>query len=153
MGRPPYLGILIPPSGIFIIYGILTEQSVNQLFTAGIIPGLILSGIFVALVLFQAWRHPEKAPRGPRVTWHERVAVSVQGLDMVLLILLVIVGIVIGWFTPTEAGAVGAFGSIVLALLRKKLSWAAFKDAFLDTMRNTGLLFTVIIGAYIFTLS
>lgn len=143
------LGILIPPSGLLIIYGIITEQSIGELFRAGIIPGLCLTLLMMLTVFLRVWRKPALAPTAPSIPFREKLRVSRRSVDMVLLLVVVIVGIIVGWFTPTEAGAVGAFGAVVLSLLRRRLSWSGFKRAFIDTMKNTGLLFTIIVGAYV----
>lgn len=144
------LGILIPPSGILILYGIITEQSISQLFIAGIIPGILLALAFMVMIFIRARLNPKLAPPGPSTSIKEKIVVTSQSLEMVLLLLLVIIGLIIGWFTPTEAGAVGAFGAIVFSLIRRRLSWKGFKDSIVDTIRNTGMIFTIIIGAFVF---
>jgi C4-dicarboxylate transporter DctM subunit len=145
------LGILIPPSGILIIYGIFTRQDIGELFIAGIIPGIILALMFMVMIYIRARLNPNLAPPGPTTSLKEKVAAIGDSVEMIILILLVIVGLIIGWFTPTEAGAVGAFGAIVLSLIRRRLSWQGFKDSIIDTMRNTGMIFTILVGALVFT--
>jgi len=144
------LGILIPPSGILILYGILTEQSISQLFIAGIAPGLILAMLFMVMIFIRARLNPNLAPPGPSTSFKEKMVATGQSVEMVFLLLLIIIGLIIGWFTPTEAGAIGAFGAIVLSLIRRRLSWHGFKDSIVDTIRSTGMIFTVIIGAFVF---
>jgi C4-dicarboxylate transporter DctM subunit len=145
------LGILIPPSGILIIYGIFTRQSIGDLFIAGIIPGIILALMFIVMIYIRARLNPSLAPAGPVTSLKEKMAAVGDSIEMVILILLVIIGLIIGWFTPTEAGAVGAFGAIVFSLIRRRLSWQGFKDSIIDTMRNTGMIFIIVIGALIFS--
>jgi len=145
------LGILIPPSGILIIYGIFTRQSIADLFIAGIIPGIILALMFMVMIYIRVRLNPSLAPAGPTTSLKEKMAAISDSFEMVILILLVIIGLIIGWFTPTEAGAVGAFGAIVFSLIRRRLSWQGFKDSIIDTMRNTGMIFIIVIGALIFS--
>jgi C4-dicarboxylate transporter DctM subunit len=144
------LGILIPPSGILILYGIITEQSISQLFIAGIIPGIMLAVMFMIMIFIRAWLNPSLAPKGTSTSFKEKMVATGQSIEMVLLLLLVIIGLIIGWFTPTEAGAVGAFGAILFSLIRGRLSWQGFKDSIVDTIRNTGMIFAIIIGAFVF---
>lgn len=144
------LGILIPPSVIFIVYGIATEQSIGKLFLAGIIPGLILSGLFCLTVYLWARIRPEVAPRGERSSWRARIR-SLRGvIETVLLFLLVMGGLFAGFFTPTEAGAVGAGGAIVLALLERRLSWEGFREAMLESTRISCMVLMIVAGATVF---
>jgi C4-dicarboxylate transporter DctM subunit len=144
------LGILIPPSGIFILYGIITEQSISKLFIAGIIPGITLALLFMVMIYIRARLNPKMAPPGPRTSFKEKMVATGQSFEMVLLLLLVIIGLIIGWFTPTEAGAIGAFGAIAFSLIRRRLSWKGFTDSIIDTIRSTGMIFMIIIGAFVF---
>ncbi len=143
------LGILIPPSGIFIIYGIITETSIAELFVAGIIPGIILTLMFMSLIYIRARLKPQIGPPGPATSFKEKLVAFGECAEIMLLILLVLIGIIVGWFTPTEAGGIAAFGSIVVTLIRRRLSWQGFKDAIVDTVLNTGMIFMVLIGALI----
>jgi len=143
------LGILIPPSGIFIIYGIITETSIAELFVAGIIPGIILTLMFMSLIYIRARLKPQIGPPGPATSLKEKLVAFGECAEIMLLILLVLIGIIVGWFTPTEAGGIAAFGSIVVTLIRRRLSWQGFKDAIVDTVLNTGMIFMVLIGALI----
>ena len=143
------LDILIPPSSIFIIYGILTETSIVKLFIAGIIPGVILSLLFMAMIYIRARLNPTIAPPGLGTSMREKLVATAECVDVVVLIGLVLGGLIIGWFTPTEAAAIGAFGSIVASLIRRRLSWHGFKNAIRDTVQNTGMVFMVLMGALI----
>ena len=144
------LGILIPPSGVLIIYGIITEQSITKLFIGGIIPGIILALAFMTLTIIWARLNPALAPAGPSTSLKAKLAAMAESVEMVLLLVLIIVGLIVGWFTPTEAGAAGAFGAIVLSLIRRRLNFKKFKEAFLDTLYGAGMVFTILIGALIF---
>lgn len=116
------LGILIPPSSGFIIYGIVTEVSIGRLFLAGILPGLLLAALFMAYIYITAVRHPEMAPRGQRYPLKERLISTIGIFPMLALFMLVLGGIVGGLFSPTEGGAVGAMGAFLYALARRKVT-------------------------------
>ncbi len=144
------LGILIPPSGVFIIYGIMTEQSIAKLFVAGIVPGIILALMFIAVTYTWVKLKPTTAPPGQPFSLKEMMSTLFGCAEILALLLLVLGGLILGWFTPTEAGAVGAAGAIVLSLLRRQLSWQGFKESITDTMRNTGMIFIIVTGALVF---
>jgi tripartite ATP-independent transporter DctM subunit len=144
------MGILVPPSVIFIIYGIMTEQSIGELFMAGIIPGLLLAVLFVAAIVIWVSMSPEIAPRGPRTSLQERIA-SLSGLiETLLLFVLVMGGLFMGFFTPTEAGAVGAFGSIVIAVLRRNITIRGFMQSLFETTRISCMILVIVAGATVF---
>ncbi|MEA1935687.1 MAG: TRAP transporter large permease [Thermodesulfobacteriota bacterium] len=144
------LGILIPPSVIFIIYGIMTEQSIGKLFVAGILPGLLLTILFILTII--VWTHlkPDLAPRGPKTTFREKLE-SLSGLiETLMLFVLVMGGLFLGFFTPTEAGAVGAFGTLLLALFSRNLTWQGFVTALGETTRISCMILVIVAGATIF---
>jgi len=144
------LGILIPPSVIFIVYGILTEQSIGKLFIAGVIPGTLLVLFFVAAILIWAHIDPTLGPAGPKATWKERFK-SMQGvLETLLIFILVLGGLFLGFFTPTEAGAIGAFVTIIIAIARKMLTWEKFVTSLFETTRTTCMIMMIVAGATIF---
>ena len=144
------LGILIPPSVIFIVYGIMTEQSIGKLFLAGIIPGILLSLMFVAAIVIWVMLRPELAPPGPRTTLKEKIR-SLAGLGETLaLFVLVMGGLFCGLFTATEAGGVGAFGTLAIALIRRKIDWQGFKAALNETTRISCMIMMIVAGATIF---
>lgn len=144
------LGILIPPSTIFIIYGILTQQSIGRLFAAGIFPGLILTALLALTIYIQCRLNPALGPSGARVIWKERI-VSLLGVsEMVALFGLVMGGLFVGFFTPTEAGAVGAAGALGIGLGRRRLTWRAFVDSLAETTRITSMLLLILAGATLF---
>lgn len=145
------LGILIPPSATLIIYGIMTEQSIGELFIAGIIPGIILCIMFMMMIVGRCLINPTLGPRGPSFPLKEKVKSVGSTIEMLLLIVLVIGGLIIGWFTPTEAGAVGAAGAIAFSLIRRRLKWQGFKAALIETASGVGMVYMLLIGAFLFS--
>ncbi len=144
------LGILVPPSVIFIIYGIMTEQSIGKLFMAGILPGILLTFLFVATIIIWATVNPSIAPRAPRASFAEKIS-SLSGLvETIILFAVVMGGLFFGLFTPTEAGAVGAFGTILVALSRGNLSLDGFKKALFETTRISCMILVIVAGATVF---
>ena len=145
------LGQMIPPSGALIVYGIISETSIGQLFTAAIIPGLS-QALFYFLVVWLVVRiRPDLAPASERAGWPERWAALRRIWDMILLIALVIGGIAFGWISPPEAAAIGAAGSLLIAALRKGLTRAMLFSAVEATLKTSGMIFLIIIGALIFS--
>ena len=145
------LGILIPPSIGFVIYGILTEVSIGKLFMAGFIPGILLASIFISAVYIQCKINPKMGPRGPKATWREKIKSLTGTWGMLLLFLLVMGGIYMGIFTPNEAAGVGAFGAFIFALLKGKINMKSLIQCLMDTGKTTAMIFLIIIGANIFS--
>ncbi len=144
------LGILIPPSVVFIVYGILTGTSIGKLFIAGIIPGVLVSLSFLTLIYVRCTLNPALGPRGPKTSWLEKLK-SLGGVwGMLALFIVIIGGLYVGLFTPTEAGAAGAFASFIIVVLRKRLKWDDFSSAILGTVKTTAMIFMILIGAQIF---
>ncbi len=144
------LGILIPPSVIFIVYGILTEQSIGKLFMAGLLPGLILALLFVLAIVIWTHMRPELGPKGPKAPLREKLA-SLSGLiETLLLFLLIMGGLFWGFFTPTEAGAIGAFGTLLLALAGRNLTMKGFVASLSETTRISCMILVIVAGATIF---
>jgi tripartite ATP-independent transporter DctM subunit len=144
------LAILIPPSTIFIIYGIMTEESIGKLFAAGILPGILLATLFALTVYMICRRNPKLGPPGVKASWKERVA-SLSGVaEMLILFALVMGGLFAGFFTPTEAGAGGAAGALMIALARRMITWRGFIDSLVETTRITAMVFVIVTGATIF---
>jgi len=144
------LGILIPPSVIFIVYGIMTEQSIGKLFMAGLLPGLLLTVLFILTIVIWTSINPELGPRGPRTTLKEKMR-SLSGLvETLILFLLVMGGLFVGFFTPTEAGAVGALGTLILAIARRNLTWHGFTTSLFETTRISCMILVIVAGATIF---
>jgi len=145
------LGVLIPPSVIFIVYGMCTEQSIGRLFLAGIIPGLLLMLLYMAVIVILTKRNPDLAPAGEKASWAERLCALKGSIAEVLFIFaLSMGGLFAGWFTPTEAGAVGAAGVLLVALLGKNLSVEDLKKSLLDTTRTTAMIMLLVAAAVIF---
>lgn len=144
------IGSLIPPSGMFIIYGILTETSIGKMFAAGIIPGILLAVFYMLTISVVCRINPAAGPRGERYGLIEKLAAFKMTGEVIALFLLVMGGILLGWFTPTEAGAVGAFGAIVIAAARRRLTLEAVKHAIYATLRTTGMIFGILFGAFMF---
>lgn len=145
------LGVMIPPSVILIIYGMATEQSVGKLFMAGIVPGIMLMFMYMGTIYVLVTRNPSLGPAGPKFSWSERLKAMRGGLGEVLVIFSISIGgLFFGWFTPTEAGAVGAAGVLGVALVGRHLSWDRFKSSLLDATRTTAMIMLMVAGAVIF---
>ncbi len=144
------LGILIPPSTIFIIYGIMTEQSIGKLFVAGVFPGIILAGLFIATVAFVCQRNPSLAPTSPATSWREKIDVIAGITETMVLFVFVIAGLFLGWFSPTQAGGAGAAGALLIGLIRGQLSWQGFLSAVKDALRITCMVMVIVAGATVF---
>jgi len=135
------LGVMIPPSVIFILYGVSTGESIELLFLAGIIPGFFLTGLFMIMAYIQARLNPSIAPSGQSVSLQEKLKSMLSGgMEVVIIFLAVMGGLFMGYFTPTEAGAVGAFATLIVSLLRKTLSWEGFRNSANDAVRLTAMI-------------
>ncbi|WP_108661317.1 TRAP transporter large permease [Acuticoccus kandeliae] len=141
------LGFLIPPSTGFVIYAILTEESIGRLFMAGILPGILLAALFMATVWIIATLDPAAGPRGARVALAERVRLLARAMPLIGVIILSIGGIYAGVFTPVEAAGIGAALVILFALIGRALTFATFREAVLETVRTTAMLYAIVIGA------
>ena len=144
------LGILIPPSTAFVIYGLLTEQSIGRLLLAGILPGLLLTAIFMITGAIWMRFKPGYGPPGPRAGWQVRRRTMLDAGPMMTVVLISIGGIYVGVFTPAEAAAVGASLTFGYALWRRSLTLENFAEILVDTMRTTSLVFLILIGALVF---
>ena len=145
------LGILIPPSVILVIYGIMTESDIGKLFIAGVVPGLLGVLLYLAAVQFSVLRRPQSGPPAERIPWRGRLAALRGVWGVVALFALVIGGIYGGVFTPTEAAGIGAAGAFFFALLRRRLGWQALFEVLMASVRTTAMIFLVLIGALIFS--
>jgi C4-dicarboxylate transporter, DctM subunit len=144
------LGCIIPPSVTLIIMGILTEQSIGQLFLGGLIPGLLIAALFIGIIYGWAKINPAIAPRGVRSTWKERGR-SLPEVFWVLLVFLVVVGgIMQGYFTPTEAGAVGTFAVLLLTIVKRDMTFKKYVSSVSEALRTAGMLLMLIAGSAIF---
>ena len=144
------LGILIPPSTVFIVYAILTEESIGKLFIAGIVPGALLSLLFVATVALLCARNPKLGPPGPATTLAQKMKATRGIVEAVVLFVLAIGGLMLGWFSPTQAGAIGAGGALAIGLARRKLSWKSFVDAGREGLGTSCMVLFIIAGAIVF---
>jgi len=153
------LGILIPPSVILVIYGLLTETSIGKLFIAGIVPGLLGVLLYLAAVRFTVARNPDAGPAGERTDWPGRVS-ALKSVWAVLLLFFLVIGGLYGlldiWplnlaFSPTEAAGMGAAGAFLIALARRTLTFRGTMQVLIETAQTTAALFTVLIGAWIFS--
>jgi len=145
------LSCLIPPSAAFIIYGVLTETSIGKLFIAGILPGLLLAGLYLTVIFIMCKRNPALGPPAPSYPLRERLA-SLKGiLGVLVLFLFVIGGLFVGVFTPSEAGAMGAFGAFVIMVLRRRLTISTLVMALRDSITTTCFVLTITIGAMVFS--
>jgi C4-dicarboxylate transporter DctM subunit len=137
------LGILIPPSIAMIIYAPITETSVGQLFMAGVVPGILMTALFVGYVAVKAFMDPSLSPRIYRpgeVTWRLRMQSLVEIFPITLVILVIIVGLYLGWATPTEVAALGVAASLIIAAVYGKLTFAIIREAVVSTARFTSML-------------
>jgi len=142
------MGFLIPPSLIMIIYGVLSETSIGKLFIGGIIPGVILGGLYSVYIVIQSLLHPHFVPpEDKRFTWGERLSGLKDIVPVFFLIFLVLGGIYLGVTTPTEAAAIGVVGALGLAVYFKNLTWASFKESFQAAIRTTAMICFIIAGA------
>jgi C4-dicarboxylate transporter DctM subunit len=144
------LGILIPPSSLLIIYGILTGTSIGKLFIAGIVPGVLLAIFYMTVIFILCKWKPSLGARAPTTSLKEKILGFSRCGEIIGLLILVLVGLMIGWFTPTEAGAVGAFGAFLFTFIRRRLNWTKLKAAFLETLKTTGMIYGILIGAFLF---
>ncbi|MGI9433247.1 MAG: TRAP transporter large permease [Geminicoccaceae bacterium] len=144
------LGILIPPSVILIIYGIMTEQSIDKLFLAGIIPGMLGILLYLAAVRWVVWWRPDAGPAGKKVPWGARFAALGRVWGIALLFIAILGGIYLGIYTVTEAAGIGAGGALLISLFRGQLTLGALAEALTATVKTTAMLFAVLIGAQIF---
>ncbi len=144
------LGVVIPPSVVLIIIGLQTGVSIGKLFMGGVLPGLILTGLFMATIWYLCKKHPTWGPAGPRTTWTEKITSLSGSIEMLVLFFLVMGGLFAGFFTPSEAGAAGAGLSIVLSGLRGRLSRSDLGKALMDTLRVASMIMVIVLGAIIF---
>lgn len=144
------LGILIPPSTAFVLYGIMTEQSIGKLFLAGLLPGILLTVLFWVFIYIWGKRNPTLGPRGARFSWRERLISTKDLWSVILLFGLVMGGIYLGIFNVTEAAGVGVAAAFVIAWVRGRLARDNLSRSLLNTLRTTGMVFVMIIGAMLF---
>ncbi len=144
------LGMLMPPSVVLIIYGILTEQSIGALFVAGIIPALFITICFAVAISIYCWKYPEQGPAGEKFSWGERFRSLGKTGETLTVFVLVMGGLFTGIFTPTEAGGVGSTAVLLVAVLRGRLSWDGFVKSVNETLKTSCMVLLLIAGAVIF---
>ena len=144
------LGMLIPPSVVFIVYAIMTEQSVGELFIAGIVPGLIIAFIFCTTIYLHCKLRPTLGPAGPRMAWASRFLALAGVGETLILFAVVIGGMFLGFFSPTQAAAIGAAGSLVVALVKRRLTLKTLTRSLQETVRTSCMVMIIVTGAVIF---
>ena len=144
------LGILIPPSTGFIIYALLTEESIGQLFLAGVLPGILLTGLFMATIAILTRIDPAIGPKAERLSWRERIRSVGRSFSLVGIVFAVLGGIYFGVFTPVEAAGIGAFLTLVLTVVRGKLTLATLQFCVLETVKTFAFVYLIVIGAFLF---
>ncbi|MBC8417259.1 MAG: TRAP transporter large permease [Pseudomonadota bacterium] len=144
------LGMIMPPSIVLIVYGILTEQSIGKLFVAGIIPAILVTILFIICIYIRCRLNPEQGPAGESFTWRQKFK-SLLGMGETLAVfVLVMGGLFIGLFTPTEAAAVGALGVLAVSFIRRQLTWDGFVESLYETLRTSCMVMMLIAGATVF---
>lgn len=143
------LGILIPPSIVFIIYGVLVEESIGKLYLAGVVPGLLMTLVFMLLITFQALRRPSVAPKVPHASWGERLAGLTALVPIVFLMAMVLGTIYTGVATATEAAAFGVCGAFLISAINRRITIAMLRDTFLATAGTTAMILFILIGAFV----
>jgi tripartite ATP-independent transporter DctM subunit len=144
------IGILMPPSVILIIYGILTQLSIGKLFIAGIVPALLIATLFVLAIIIYCWFNPDQGPKGKIYPFRDMLYALGEIWETLLVFVLVMGGMFFGLFTPTKAGAVGSFSLLVIALVQRKLTWKNFLNAINDTLKTSCMVIMLVVGATIF---
>ena len=145
------LGILIPPSVIFIVYGAATEQSIGKLFISGIIPGILLMVLYILTIFILVKINPEIAPAGQKFTFKEKVQALKGGLfEIIITFIISLGGLFAGYFSATEAGAIGAGSILFITLLRRQLKWDGFIKSLKDTTRTSAMIMLLVAGAMVF---
>ncbi|MCU0968461.1 MAG: TRAP transporter large permease [Rubrivivax sp.] len=145
------LGIMIPPSTILVIYGIVTETNIGELFAAGLLPGLLCAALLMSAVAWITWRDPAAGPAGERTPWRERRRAVGRVWGVALLVVVVLGGIYGGVFTATEGAGIGAAGAFLFALARRTLTWRVLFEILVESARTTAMLFTILIAAMLFS--
>jgi tripartite ATP-independent transporter DctM subunit len=144
------LGILIPPSTLMVIYGVMTETNIGKMFAAGLLPGILATILLCLAVQWTVFRDPASGPRGEKSTWRARLR-AIEGVWAVALLFIVVMGGIYGGvFTATEGAGIGAFGALCIALARRALTWRTLLDALVESGRTTAMLFVILTGALMF---
>ncbi|MFH1153976.1 MAG: TRAP transporter large permease [Pseudomonadota bacterium] len=144
------LGMVMPPSVVLLVYGILTEQSIGALFVSGILPAILLTILFIISIYIQCRIFPEQGPKGERFAFKQKIKSLTGLLDIALVFILVIGGMFKGFFTPTEAAAVGVFGVLVISVVRRQITWSGFVTSLYETLRTSCMVMFLVAGAMVF---
>jgi tripartite ATP-independent transporter DctM subunit len=144
------LGIMIPPSVIFVLYGIMTDTDITKLFAAGVIPGLMGIAFYMCVVQWMGLRNPQAMPVGEKYTWKERFAALKELWAVFVLFLFVLGGIYLGWFTVNEGSGIGATGTLLIGVLRGRLGWPDIRAALIDSLRISSAIMLIVVGAFLF---
>ncbi len=144
------LGILVPPSVVMVVYGILTRTNIGELFVAGILPGILAIILYIVAIQFIVWRKPSAGPVGPRSSWSERWTAIRPVWPVAALFLLIIGGLYLKVFTATEGAGIGAFGALVLVVLKRTINLQTFLNILVETVRLTAVIFAIYIGGMLF---
>ncbi|VBB44173.1 TRAP dicarboxylate transporter, DctM subunit [uncultured Desulfatiglans sp.] len=144
------LGMIMPPSVVLIVYGILTEQSIGALFVAGIIPSIVVTLLFILCIYIYCLIKPKQGPRGEKFSWSQKLRSLTNMGDTLLIFIIVMGGLFLGIFTPTEAAAVGAFAVLAVSVIRRNLNWAGFVKSLYETLRTSCMVMFLVTGAVVF---
>ena len=144
------LGTVMPPSVVLIVIGLQTEQSIIKLFLGGILPALVLGILFIITIIVLCKINPNYGPQGPKASFKEKIKSLTGVIEAVTIFVLVIGGLYAGFFTPTEAGAVGVFFALVVILLQRRITWKGFVSSVVDTLKISSMVFFLVTGAIIF---
>jgi tripartite ATP-independent transporter DctM subunit len=142
--------MIMPPSVVLLVYGVLTGQSIGALFVAGILPALLLTVLFVATVSILCALDPDIGPAGERFAWGERLKALAGLVDTLSVFAVVVGGLFFGWFTPTEAASIGVIAVTVLSLIKRRLTWEGFVTSLDETLRTSCMVMFLIAGAVVF---
>jgi tripartite ATP-independent transporter DctM subunit len=144
------LGMIMPPSVVMIIYGVLTEQSIGALFVSGILPALVMTVLYILCIYIQCLRSPQQGPPGEKFTWSEKFKSLKNMADTLLVFIVVMGGLFLGIFTPTEAAGIGAFAVLAVSVIRRQLDWKGFVKSLYETLRTSCMVIFLIAGALVF---
>lgn len=146
------IGVMVPPSVIFILYGVSTGESISALFIAGVVPGFLLMAVFMLTAWLVAVKNPEIAPAGPSVPLKEKFkALFSAGMEVIVIFLAVMGGLFAGWFTPTEAGGVGVFATLLVTIFRKSLTWDGFKKSLSASVNLSAMILFLVASAFVYS--
>jgi C4-dicarboxylate transporter DctM subunit len=145
------LAVMIPPSNIFMVYGLLTQQSIGKLFVAGIVPGILLTVLLCTTIIIMCLRNPKLAPMGPKITTKEKIEGFTGIVEVLILFVLVIGGLFLGWFSPTQAGAILAVGVLIVSLIRRSITGKGIVNSLKDSAKISGMIMFIMISALIFS--